>query len=145
MKNIYFAGSITGGRDDAPVYAILIEYLKTKGKVLTEHIGSSSILEKGEENSNEGTKMSFEDIYLRDIDWIKEADILIAEVTKPSLGVGYELGFAEKLNIPIICLYREDETNKDKRLSAMVDGNKYNIVIKYKNINDVILQLDKYL
>ncbi len=138
MKKIYFAGSITGGRDDAPIYAKLIEYLKTKGNVLTEHLGNSTLLSTGE-------KLTNEEIYIRDVDWIKEADIVIAEVTKPSLGVGYELGFAEKLNIPIICLYREDETNKDKRLSAMIDGNKYNTIIRYKDINDILFKLNKLL
>jgi len=138
MKKIYFAGSITGGRDDAPIYSKLINYLKTKGKVLTEHLGSSALLDKGEDLSNE-------EIYNRDCNWIKESDIVIAEVTKPSLGVGYELGLAESLNIKIICLFRDDETTMNRRLSAMVAGNKHNIVIRYKDIDDIILKLNELL
>lgn len=39
---IYFAGSITGGRDDQPIYARLIEELKTHGEVLSQHVGFES-------------------------------------------------------------------------------------------------------
>ena len=49
--------------------------------------------------------MTEEFIYNRDVDWLRESDCVIAEVTQPSLGVGYELGFAESLKIPVLCLY----------------------------------------
>ena len=54
--------------------------------------------------------------------------MVIAEVTNPSLGVGYELGYAEKLNKPILCLFDGDSGGK---LSAMVRGNPYNIIATY--------------
>ena len=111
---IYFAGAIRGGRKDAQLYEKLIAYLKEKGQVLTEHIGSTELSEEGETYSKE------EKIYNRDIKWLQDSDIVVAEVTTPSLGVGYELGIAEKLNIPVLCLYRPNEGN---RLSAMVSGN----------------------
>jgi len=111
---IYFAGAIRGGREDAQLYKKLIAYLKEKGQVLTEHIGSTDLSWKGETSSKD------EEIYNRDIKWLQSADIVVAEVTTPSLGVGYELGIAEKLNIPVLCLYRPDKSN---RLSAMVSGN----------------------
>ena len=111
---IYFAGAIRGGREDAQLYEKLIAYLKEKGQVLTEHIGSTDLGWEGETSSKD------EEIYNRDIKWLKSADIVVAEVTTPSLGVGYELGIAEKLNIPVLCLYRSDKGN---RLSAMISGN----------------------
>ena len=111
---IYFAGAIRGGREDAQLYKKLIAYLKEKGQVLTEHIGSTDLGWEGETSSKD------EEIYNRDIKWLKSADIVVAEVTTPSLGVGYELGIAEKLNIPVLCLYRPDKGN---RLSAMISGN----------------------
>ena len=111
---IYFAGAIRGGREDAQLYEKLIAYLKEKGEVLTEHIGNTNLSWKGETTSKN------EEIYNRDIKWLQSADIVVAEVTTPSLGVGYELGIAEKLNIPVLCLYRPDKGN---RLSAMISGN----------------------
>ena len=57
----------------------------------------------------------------RDLEWLESADAVIAEVTNPSLGVGYELGMAEKLGKPILCLY--EDSSKKRKLSAMVSGN----------------------
>lgn len=134
---IYFAGSISGGRDDQEIYLELIEFLKEKGhKVLTEHISDKNLSSYGE------TKLTSEDIYLRDIEWIKESDLFIAEVTQVSLGVGYEIGFAESLGKKIICLYRERE---GKRLSAMIDGNKKIKVIRYLEIDRIKEELEKVL
>ena len=45
---IYFAGSIRGGRDDAALYAEIIKNLQSFGKVFTEHVGDSNVIEKGE-------------------------------------------------------------------------------------------------
>ncbi|HEX3095736.1 MAG TPA: nucleoside 2-deoxyribosyltransferase, partial [Patescibacteria group bacterium] len=89
---IYFAGSITGGRDDQGLYLEIIDLLKNYGEVLTEHIGSSNISDQGEQVS-----MSGEDIFNRDVAWLEQAEVIVAEVTVISLGVGYELGIAEKL------------------------------------------------
>ena len=124
---IYFAGSIRGGREDKETYAKIIDYLKDFGDILTEHVGNLNLTASGEENGNDVY------IYNRDINWIKEADILIAEVTTPSLGVDYELAFAEKLKKPILCLF--NETN-NRRLSAMITGNTYFKVYKYKTIEE---------
>ncbi len=66
--------------------------------------------------------------YLALLTAIKEADFVIAEVTNPSLGVGYELGYAETLRKPILCVFNKDS---ERKLSAMVSGNPYNKVIEY--------------
>ena len=134
---IYFAGAIRGGREDAQLYEELIAYLKEKGQVLTEHIGSTDLGWKGETSSKD------EEIYNRDIKWLKSADIVVAEVTTPSLGVGYELGIAEKLNIPVLCLNRPDKSN---RLSAMISGNtiftcrEYTVFIEAQKCIDNFIQ-----
>ncbi len=120
---IYFAGAIRGGREDAQLYENIIAYLKDKGEVLTEHVGSTNLNWKGEISRKD------EEIYNRDMEWLKSADIVIAEVTTPSLGVGYELGIAEKLNIPVLCLYRP---NEGSRLSAMISGNAIFTCREYK-------------
>jgi nucleoside 2-deoxyribosyltransferase len=60
---------------------------------------------------------------------INEADFVVAEVTNPSLGVGYELAYAEKIGKPIACLF---DNSSDRKLSAMVSGNSYNKIINYR-------------
>ncbi len=122
MKKIYFAGSIRAGRESADLYAEIIKRLNENYQVLTEHVGSKTLTSFGEQDHTD------EFIYERDIAWLAESDVIVADVSYPSLGVGYELAFAEKLNKQIICIYREQE---GKRLSAMIAGNKNFTLIKY--------------
>ena len=133
---IYFAGAIRGGRDDAKLYEEIITYLRRKGQVLTEHIGSQNLDWMGEKGKIDSA------IYRRDIEWLQSADVIIAEVTTPSLGVGYELGIAEKLKKPTLCLYHP---RKGKRLSAMINGNKIFDCCEYNKIEEVKLYIDKFL
>jgi 2'-deoxynucleoside 5'-phosphate N-hydrolase len=133
---IYFAGSIRGGREHQEIYAKIIKYLENFGKVLTEHVGEVALSTNFESQNKE------EYIYTRDTAWIKEADVLIAEVTSPSLGVGYEIAYAEKLNKPILCLFGEFS---DKSLSAMIQGNKDLTVRNYKNFEDAKKIIDDFL
>ena len=91
---IYFAGSICGGRDDAALYRQIIVMLMEYGEVLTEHVGDASLTRAGEDGPSD------EAIYGRDMAWLTEADIVVAEVTVPSHGVGYEVAWAEALGKP---------------------------------------------
>jgi len=106
---IYFSGSIRGGQQDAELYKELIEELKQYGSVLTEHIGWLA----------QETSMTDQEIHNRDLQWVKDSDIVVAEVTTPSLGVGYEIGRAIEMNKPVICLYRSLNGNST---SAMIRG-----------------------
>lgn len=89
---IYFAGSIRGGRVDSEIYLEIIKILQGYGEVLTEHIGLKDLNSMGE--SDKSSKFIFD----RDVEWLTSANVIVAEVTNPSLGVGYEIGIAEKLN-----------------------------------------------
>ena len=116
MKKVYFGGSIRGGRIDANLYKRLIEYIQRTDIVLTEHIGSPEL------NLMEQGKRDVE-IYDEDTAWLRESDVVIAECSCPSLGVGYELAYAEKLGKPchIIGLRMqnsEDTFSNDKRQEA---------------------------
>lgn len=125
---IYFAGSIRGGRDDKELYSLIIELLSTYGQVLTEHVGNKNLTAYGEERPSDRY------IYHRDMNWLETADVIIAEVTTPSLGVGYEIAKAEEWKKKILCLYRETE---GKRLSAMISGSEKLVIKKYESINDL--------
>ncbi len=125
---IYFAGSIRGGRNDAELYAEIISLLGQYGEVLTEHIGDDSL------SSMHGSGADPVHIFEQDSDWVKEADVIVAEVTTPSLGVGYEIGLAESLEKKILCLYREQE---DRSLSAMIAGNRHLSIAEYESIEDI--------
>ena len=109
--NIYFCGSIRGGRQDAALYHDMVAFLKQYGPVLTEHVGDLSLTAQG----NDGTAGA---IWQRDTEWLRQSDIVIAECSTPSLGVGYELAFAEAIGKPVHVFYGKS----DGRLSAMLAG-----------------------
>lgn len=121
--NIYFAAAIRGGRNDAGIYSLLVQELSRYGKVLTEHVGNDALLARERQ-------LSENEIFRRDMQWLDQADLLIAEVSTPSLGVGYELAMAEIRSIPSLCLFRRQE---ETRLSAMIAGNPFYKTISYKN------------
>jgi 2'-deoxynucleoside 5'-phosphate N-hydrolase len=116
---IYFAGSIRGGRDHKALYLEIINQLAEYGKVLTEHIGYADLDEFGESATTDDKT-----IHDRDLDWVREADVLVAEVTQTSLGVGYEIAKAEEWDKPILVLYHGPDP---RRLSPMIAGSRATI------------------
>lgn len=109
---IYFAASIRGGRDDWASYLEIVRQLREYGEVLTEHVGDAALSAAGEDIGDRN-------IHDRDLGWLKSADYLVAEVTTPSLGVGYEIGKATEWGKPVLGLYRRAE---GRSLSAMIAG-----------------------
>lgn len=132
---IYFAGSIRGGRDDKDLYLQLIQHLAKYGQVLTEHVSDENLTEFGEYGPSD------EWIYNRDIDWVRQSDVVIAEVSTPSLGVGYEIGKAEDMNKKILCLYRNQQ---NKRLSGVISGNSNVKIARYQTLKDAIKHIDNF-
>ncbi len=109
---IYFSGSIRGGRDRADIYADIVAYLQQKGcEIPSAHIAHPDVM-KLEETSLD------EEVFVRDIGWIEESEVVIAEVSTPSLGVGYEICYALQLGKPVLCLYHQDLA-----ISKMIKGN----------------------
>ena len=134
---VYFAGSIRGGRGDKQKYFELIEFLSTQVEVLTEHVGLESLGDRGE------TELHDDTIYQRDLEWLSSADAVVAEVTTPSLGVGYEIGIAEKLGKPVLCLFDENQTGF--RLSAMLSGNSKVQTFKYHSLGQAKQKITDFL
>ena len=135
MLKIYFAGSIRGGREDRQKYLKIIKHLQKYGRVLTEHVGSSDISQKGE------NYLSEQYIYQRDIKWLIASDVIVAEVSNPSLGVGYEIAYAENVGKKIFCLYNK---NSKKKLSAMISGNSDIKIEKYSQLSEGLKAVDGF-
>ncbi len=110
--NIYFACSITGGRDFEQVYQDLTGALLADGhEIPTAHLAGSNVKDLE-------AKVLPREVYERDVVWIRAAHALIAEVSVPSHGVGYEIGFALGCGKPVLCLYQEG-----RKVSKMLSGN----------------------
>ena len=134
MKKIYFAASIRGGRADAPLYREMIAFMQCTDRVLTEHIGSVRPEDLPLERAGDAA------IYRQDTAWIRESDLVIAECSTPSLGVGYELAYAEARGVPCHVFYR-----RDAGLSAMIGGDGYFTLHPYGTREELFQALEAVL
>jgi nucleoside 2-deoxyribosyltransferase len=112
-RRIYFSCSLTGGRQDQPAYAALVKHLQECGHtVLTAHLAAADVM----------TADSVHDpvtVYERDTAWLRACEVVIAEVSTPSHGVGFEIAYALERNKPVLCL-----AHAGARVSKMLTGNR---------------------
>lgn len=133
---IYFSASISGGRKYLDIYKKIVAYLKQKGhEVLTDHIIVDNIFDF--EN-----QWRPKEIFERDIRFLNECDVVIAEVSNPSLGVGYEICYALEHKISTLCIYQPDIF-----VSRMIVGNtsSYLTLFEYQDEESLFLRLDDFL
>jgi nucleoside 2-deoxyribosyltransferase len=94
------------------VYQAIVEALVQAGhQVPTAHLAESGA------GAVEAV-LDPQEVYTRDVDWIRASNVLIAEVSVPSHGVGYEIGFALGIGKPVLALYQQG-----RKISKMISGN----------------------
>jgi 2'-deoxynucleoside 5'-phosphate N-hydrolase len=109
---IYFSGSISGGREHEAIYQHLVTRLQAQGHdVLSAHVADPIAIEREKDAAPR-------EVFERDVAWVDECEAMIAEVSTPSLGVGYEYGRAVQQGKPVLCVYRSG-----LRMSKMITGN----------------------
>jgi len=110
--NIYFSCSITGGRAEETTYQAIVKELEAGGHdVPTAHLSSPQVMEMED-------VVDAVEIFGRDMAWIRGCDAVVAEVSSPSHGVGYEIAYALSLGKPVFCCYKNG-----KRVSKIITGN----------------------
>lgn len=76
------------------------------------------------------------------IEIIEDADVIVAEVSYPSTGLGIELGWASKMKKPVLCVHKEEADVPS--VLKFVSTN----FIEYSNVDslvkNLILALRKY-
>ncbi len=144
---IYFAGSIRGAPANKDTYFAIIQHLKTKGEVLTEHVADKSITPEGEKGLSE------KEIHDRDMNWLDQAEVIVEEGTALSWGAGYELGRMTERNAgrpevfrkPILSLYKPETLARENRmLSAMKLGCQGIKVVPYSTLDDAKRVIDAF-
>jgi hypothetical protein len=133
---IYFCGAILGGRQNAGIYAVIVDHLEAAGHdVLTKHVARPDVLA-----SESG--VTARQVYERDMAWLAECEAVVAEVTTPSLGVGYELATALRLGKPTLCLFRQGAA-----VTKMITGNTSPslTVTAYSNPVELLTIVDAFL
>jgi hypothetical protein len=134
--NIYFSCSVTGGRNDQKIYKSIVDHLLKAGHTVpTAHLSSSEL-------TGLEALVNPIDVFERDVTWVKNCDGLIAEVSTPSHGVGYELALALELSKPVLCLHKQGV-----RVSKMITGNTQPTirVSSYQTEKDALAMVDEFL
>jgi hypothetical protein len=134
--NIYFSCSLTGGRNDEAIYAAIVAHLLARGHdVPTAHLADPKVMDL-EKVVDPG------EIYARDTAWIEACDAVVAEVSTPSHGVGYEIAYALGLGKPVLCCYR-----RQARVSKMITGNHSPglEVLEYGAAAEALAAIDEFL
>ena len=108
---VYFAGTIMGDRKYLSTFQQIVEHIQSRGhSVPTVHVAQQGVLAAEAAHRPE-------EVYERDVAWLRGSDCLVAEVSTPSLGVGYEICYALTQGKPVLCLHRREEP-----LSKMILG-----------------------
>ncbi len=134
--DIYFAASIRGGRKFLENYKKIVAYLSEGGhRVLTEHIVLDNVIEHE-------SQYTASEIFNRDIDWLNNSSCLIADVSNPSLGVGYEICHALNKKIPTLCVFQNGSS-----VSLMITGNNssYLNLFEYKNFQGLFEEITHFI
>jgi hypothetical protein len=133
---VYFAGAIMGGRENLPVYQHIVARLQAAGhEVPSTHVADPAVLSRE-------SALSPREVYERDVAWIKTSYAMVAEVSTPSLGVGYEVGYGLQRGLPVLCLYR-----RGLSVSKMITGNPAPtlVVATYSDLTEIDARLATFL
>lgn len=125
--NIFYTASVRAGRAHQPDYLETVRLLKQYGTVSSEHVSDESLTDVGE------TDITGRDIFIREQAALESADVVVADVSQPSLGVGFLLGRATALGKRVIALYNGDE----HRLSAIIKGHPRIDIHYYTSMSDL--------
>src|SRR5713226_4763998 len=128
---IYFGFTVAGDRSSMVAARKIVELVDQMGhEVLTRHLV--------EDNAWEADRLiTAKEVYLRDMKWLEQCDLFMAEVSGSSFGLGFEAGYllgatAKK----VVLFYRRDLEGK---LSLLITGLTHANcqVVPYSNSDEV--------
>ncbi len=116
--NIYFAGSIVGDPKFKTNQQLIVNALEKLGHVV---VSKQHAFQIGSEVGNE-KGMTPERIFERDLWWLmRKSEVVIAELSMVSYGLGFEMGVASVMGLPILGLV----SKQVEKMSAFVKGNEF--------------------
>lgn len=132
---IYCAGPMRGNTTYHENYSEIVR--------VVESLGHTALSEKSSKFSST-VLLSDKQIYTRDVKWIDGSKIMIAEVSGPSLGVGFEISYALFVKkIPVLAVYHSNAG----QISSMISGcpNPLLQLRKFSDIDDLTSTIKKFI
>jgi len=111
---IYFGFTVAGDRSSVVTARKIVELLaEMEHEVLTRHLIRDDAWEADR-------AISPQEVYLRDVTWLEQCDVFMAEVSGSSFGLGFETGYLLGATTKkVILFYRQDV---EKKISLMITG-----------------------
>ena len=140
--NIYLACTVRGDRSAVTALRGLVTSLEAAGHVvLTKHLLDDNV-ESAE------SQLTERQVYERDIAWLEACDVLIADASGSSFGVGFEVGYvlarSERTRQRVLLLYN---ASREHAVSRLIVGNAHPRceVQKYENPEDLVSRVSQSL
>ena len=129
---IYFGFTVAGDRSSIDTARKVVHQLEEMGhEVLTRHLVSDNAWEADR-------SVSRQDVYRRDMAWLWQCELFVAEVSGSSFGLGFETGYMlGATSKKVVLLYRRDV---ERRVSLLITGNTHPncTLVPYANVEEVI-------
>ncbi len=112
---IYLGFTVAGSRSSIEAAKKILEVLQSLGhEVLTSHLVSDDAWEADR-------SVSPQKIFARDMNWLAQCDLFVAEVTGSSFGLGFETGYLLGATAKKTILFFERDA--ERRISLLITGN----------------------
>ena len=129
---IYFGFTVAGDRSTIDTARKVVHQLEEMGhEVLTRHLVSDNAWEADR-------SVSPQDVYRRDMAWLGQCELFMAEVSGSSFGLGFETGYMlGATSKKVVLLYRRDA---EQRVSLLITGNTHPncTLVPYANVEEVM-------
>ena len=139
---IYLACTVRGERGGVLAGRAMSERLREHGhEVLTTHLLADDV-DRAESELTEAQ------VYRRDLDWLSRCDVLVAEASGSSYGVGFEVGYligrAGETRQRVLLVY---EAARRYAVSRLITGNcdEACTTFAYESIEDLLTFIDRQL
>jgi hypothetical protein len=132
---VYCAGAIRGDSSYRESYQEIINIVKNEGH---------SALSEVNPEFHSAFPLNENQVFQRDIKWIEKSSLMIAEISGPSLGVGFEISYAlYEREIPVLALYDAEV----EQVSAIITGcdSELLYVKKYTDSNELAELIKSFL
>lgn len=139
--NIYLACTVRGDRGAVTALRTLADSLEASGHtVLTRHLLEDDV-------DAAESALTDRDVFERDMQWLTSADVVIADASGSSYGVGFEVGYvlgrSERTTQRVLLLYAESRRGV---VSRLITGNSHPhcTTRAYRDAGDLIACVEEF-
>ena len=112
---IYFGFTVAGDRSAVMAARKIVGLLEEVGhEVLTRHLVADNAWEADR-------SITPKEVYVRDMKWLEQADMFLAEVSGSSFGLGFETGYLLGATTKKVVLFYRREV--EAKISLLITGN----------------------